>query len=152
MEKLLMLILWKMQRMQMNLMILLMCCMWMSLTMRMITAAMENMLAQPAQDLETPRSSTEIVSKVLSQTKGTSTFLKNALVLKHQEANLASPTREAQLREQVQAKKQRANLLQEELDYLKKKAEETEESMAKTQEEVHKAQRRDGGVQEETRS
>ncbi|CAD6202301.1 unnamed protein product [Miscanthus lutarioriparius] len=65
---------------------------------------MENMLAQPAQDLEIPRSSTEIVSKVLSQTSAASTFLNNA--------GIETP----------------------------KKAEEIEESMAKTQEEVRKAQ------------
>jgi len=101
---------------------------------------MENMLAQPAQDLETPRSSTEIVSKVLSQTSAASTFLKNAGIETLVSKSAASAAREAQLREQVKAKKQRADLLQEELDYLKKKAEETEESMAKTQEEVRKAQ------------
>jgi len=100
---------------------------------------MENMLAQPAQDLETPRSSTEIVSKVLSQTSAASTFLKNAGIETPVSKYVASAAREAQLREQVQAEKQRADLLQEELDYLKKKAEETEESMAKTQEQVHKA-------------
>ena len=101
---------------------------------------MENMLAQPAQDLETPRSSTEIVSKVLSQTSAASTFLKNVGIETPVSKSTASAAREAQLREQVQAEKQRADLLQEELDYLKKKAEETEELMAKTQEEVCKAQ------------
>ena len=101
---------------------------------------MENMLAQPAQDLETPRSSTKIVSKVLSQTSAASTFLKNAGIETPVSKYAASATREAQLREQVQAEKQWADLLQEELDCLKKKAEEIEESMAKTQEEVRKAQ------------
>jgi hypothetical protein len=39
---------------------------------------MKNLLAEPAEGLQTPRSSTEIVSKVLSQTSAASTFLKNA--------------------------------------------------------------------------
>jgi len=62
---------------------------------------MENMLAQPAQDLETPRSSTEIVSKVLSQTSAASTFLKNAGIETLVSKSAASAAREAQLREQV---------------------------------------------------
>ena len=101
---------------------------------------MENMLAQPAQDLETPRSSTEIVSKVLTQTSAASTFLKNVGIERPVRKSAASATREAQLREQLQAEKQWADLLQEEVDTLKKKAEETEESMAMTQEVVLKTQ------------
>ena len=97
---------------------------------------MENMLAQPAQDLETPRSSTEIVSKVLSQTSAASMFLKNSGIETSGSKSAASVAREAQLREQLQAEKQRANLLQEEVDTLKKKAEEIEESMDNTQEVV----------------
>ena len=98
------------------------------------------MLAHPAQDLETPRSSTEIVSKVLSQTSATSTFLKNASIETPVSKSAVSATREAHLQEQLQAEKEWADHLEEELDTLKKKAEETEESMAKTQEEVCKAQ------------
>jgi len=62
---------------------------------------MENMLAQPAQDLEAPRSSTEIVSKVLSQTSATSTFLKNASIETPVSKSASSAAREAQLREQL---------------------------------------------------
>jgi hypothetical protein len=39
---------------------------------------MENMMAEPVGDYDTPRSSTEVVSKVLSQTGANNTFLKNA--------------------------------------------------------------------------
>jgi len=95
------------------------------------------MLAQPAKGLETPRSSTEIVSKVLSQTSAASTFLKNAGL---ETPRSKSPASEAQLREQLHAEKQRADLLQQELDTLRKKAEDTEESMANTQEVVLRTQ------------
>ena len=62
---------------------------------------MENMLAQPAKGLETPRSSTEIVSKVLSQTSVASTFLKNAGLETLGSKSAASAAREAQLWEQL---------------------------------------------------
>jgi hypothetical protein len=39
---------------------------------------MENMMAQPTEGLETPRSSTKIVSKVLSQASATSAFKKKS--------------------------------------------------------------------------
>jgi len=93
---------------------------------------MEDMLAQPAQDLETPRSSTEIVSKVLSQTSAACTFLKNAGIETPVSKSAASAAREAQLREQLQEEKERADNLEEQLVHLKKKAPETEESMART--------------------
>ncbi|CAD6269685.1 unnamed protein product [Miscanthus lutarioriparius] len=101
---------------------------------------MENMLAQPAQDFVTPRSSTEIVSKVLSQTSAASTFLKNAGIETPVSKSAVSATREAHLQEQLQAEKEWADHLEEELDTLKKKAEETEESMARTQEVVLRTQ------------
>jgi len=103
-------------------------------------STMENMLAQPAQDMETARSSTEIVSKVLTQNSAASTFLKNAGIETSVSKSVASAAREAQLREQLQAEKERADHLQEELDTLKKKAADTEESMARTQEEVRRTQ------------
>ena len=62
---------------------------------------MENMLAQPAEGLETPRSSTKIVSKVLSQTCAASTFLKNAGLETLGSKSAASAAREAQLWEQL---------------------------------------------------
>ena len=101
---------------------------------------MENMLAQPAQDMETARSSTEIVSKVLTQNSAASTFLKNAGIETSVSKSVASAAREAQLREQLQAEKTRADLLEQELDTLKKKGEETEETLSKTQEAVLKTQ------------
>ena len=103
-------------------------------------SAMENMLAQPAKGLETPRSSTKIVSKVLSQTSVASTFLKNAGLETPGSKSTASATRETQLREQLQAEKIQADLLQQELDTLKKKGEQTEESLDKTQEVVLRTQ------------
>jgi len=101
---------------------------------------MEDMLAQPAQDLETPRSSTKIVSKVLSQTSAACTFLKNVGIETPVSKSAASAAREAQLWEQLQAEKEWANNLEEQLVHLKKKATETEESMARTQEVVLKNQ------------
>jgi len=98
------------------------------------------MLAHPAQDLETPRSSTEIVSKVLSQTSATSTFLKNASIETPVSKFASLAAREAQLREQLQAEKERDDNLEEQLVHLKKKSTETEESMARTQEVVLKNQ------------
>ncbi|KAG8081775.1 hypothetical protein GUJ93_ZPchr0014g47038 [Zizania palustris] len=86
---------------------------------------MENMLAQPAEGLDTPKSSTEIVSMVLSQTCATSTFHENAGLKTPGTKSSTSSAREAQLREQLQANNQLADLLQQELDTLKKKAEET---------------------------
>jgi len=62
---------------------------------------MENMLAQPAEGLETPRSSTKIVSKVLSQTSAASTFLKNASLQTPGSKSAGSVAREAQLQEQL---------------------------------------------------
>ncbi|CAD6213200.1 unnamed protein product [Miscanthus lutarioriparius] len=101
---------------------------------------MENMLAQLFEGLETPRSSTEIVSKVLSQTSAASTFLKNAGLQTPGSKSAGSVAREAQLQEQLQAEKTRADLLQQELDTLKKKGEETEDALAKTQEVVLRTQ------------
>jgi hypothetical protein len=58
---------------------------------------METLLAEPAEGLETPRSSTEVVSKVLSQTSATTTFLKNAGLETPVSKSAASAAREAQL-------------------------------------------------------
>jgi len=58
---------------------------------------MENMLAQHAKGLETPRSSIEIISKVLSQTGAASTFLKNAGLQTPGSKSARSVAREAQL-------------------------------------------------------
>ena len=96
-------------------------------------------MAEPAEGLETPRSSTEIVSKVLTQSSA-ATFLKNAGLRTPVSKSAASVAREAQLREQLQAEKERADHLEEQVDSLKKKAEEAEESMARTQEVVLKTQ------------
>lgn len=101
---------------------------------------METLLDEPAEGLETPRSSTEVVSKVLSQTSAATTFLKNAGLETPGSKTAASAARETQLREQLQAEKTRADLLQQELDTLKKKGEETEESLSKTQELVLRTQ------------
>lgn len=101
---------------------------------------METLMAEPAEGLETPRSSTEVVSKVLSQTSAATTFLKNAGLETPVSKSAASAAREAQLREQLQAEKTRADLLEKELDTLKKKGEETEETLSKTQEAVLRTQ------------
>ncbi|KAG8048590.1 hypothetical protein GUJ93_ZPchr0009g2312 [Zizania palustris] len=79
---------------------------------------MENMLVQPIEGLDTTISSTEIVSKVLSQTSVASTFLKNAGLETPGTKSTASSEREAQLREKLQAEKQRVDLLQQELNTL----------------------------------
>jgi len=98
------------------------------------------MLSEPAEGLETPRSSTEVVSKVLSQTSAATTFLKNAGLETPGSKSAVASAREAQLREQLQAEKTRADLLEQELDTLKKKGEETEQTLSKTQEAVLRTQ------------
>ena len=70
--------------------------------------------------------------KVLSQTSAACTFLKNAGIETPVSKSAAIAAREAQLREQLQAEKERADNLEEQLVHLKKKAAETEESMART--------------------
>jgi hypothetical protein len=101
---------------------------------------MENMLTEPAQESETPRSSAEIVSKVLSQNSAACTFLKNAGIQTPVSKSATSVAREAQLQEQLEAEKEWADHLEEEVDTLKKKAVEAEESMARTQEVVLRTQ------------
>lgn len=102
---------------------------------------MESLLAQPAEGLETPRTSTEVVSKVLSQSSAAATFLKNAGLETPGSKSAAAAAREVQLREQLQAEKTRADLLEQELDTLKKKGEEAEEMLSKTQEAVLRTQK-----------
>uniref|UniRef100_A0A0E0EVA7 Uncharacterized protein n=1 Tax=Oryza meridionalis TaxID=40149 RepID=A0A0E0EVA7_9ORYZ len=83
---------------------------------------MENMMAEPVGDDDTPISSTEVVSMVLSLTSANNTFLKNASL-------------------ETKAKKQGSAVLQEELHTLKKKSEETEKALAQTKDEMAKTQK-----------
>ncbi|KAF0928072.1 hypothetical protein E2562_037664 [Oryza meyeriana var. granulata] len=100
--------------------------------------SMETMMAEPIADGETPRSSAEVVSKVLSQTSANNTFLKNACLQKS--CTKTSTSSEKELWEQLEAEKQGSAVLQE-LHVLKKKSEEKEEALAKTQEEMAKTQK-----------
>ncbi|KAF0936099.1 hypothetical protein E2562_038663 [Oryza meyeriana var. granulata] len=103
-----------------------------------VVTSMETMMAEPVADGETPRTSAEVVSKVLSQTSANNTFLKNACLQKS--CTKTSTSSKKELWEQLEAEKQGSAVLQE-LHVLKKKSEETEEALAKTQEEMAKTQK-----------
>ena len=76
---------------------------------------MENIIAQAATD-GTP-SSTEVVSKVLSQTTVNSTFLKNVGLQKS--STKGKSVSEQALREELEAERAGSALLREELERLK---------------------------------
>lgn len=96
---------------------------------------MENMKSQPPQESETPISSTEIVSKVLSQTSANNTFLKNAGLETPGSKTAASSAKNIRLEAELEAEKQRSDHLAQELDSLKIKQAAAEEEMAKTKQE-----------------
>uniref|UniRef100_A0A0E0LBP2 Uncharacterized protein n=1 Tax=Oryza punctata TaxID=4537 RepID=A0A0E0LBP2_ORYPU len=101
--------------------------------------SMENIMAEPVGIDDTPRSSTKVVSKVLSQTSTNNTFLKNAGLETSCSKAPASTKRE--LREQLVVEKQGSAVLQGELHALKKKSEETEQGLAQTKDKMAKTQK-----------
>lgn len=100
---------------------------------------MENMLAAPVEEGDTPRSSTEVVSQVLSQTSANSTFLKNVglQIISKQSAT----STEKALREELEEERKGSAVLRQELESLKKQAQVTEEVLAKTNEDMANTQK-----------
>ncbi|XP_062224721.1 uncharacterized protein LOC133923435 [Phragmites australis] len=96
-------------------------------------STMQTMMAEPVADGEAPRSSAEVISKVLTQDSFNSSFLKNA-GLQTSSTKLVTSTERA-LREELAVEKQSSVVLHEEVDTLKKKAQLADEALAKTQRE-----------------
>lgn len=99
---------------------------------------MEAMMEVHVEDGETPKSSTEIVSKVLTQTSKNSQFLKNVGLTSI--STKSSTVRELQhnlevARQGSAALQHTVDTQQQELDILKKKTEAAEEAMNKQQQE-----------------
>lgn len=93
---------------------------------------MEALRAQPIAEGETPVSSVQVVSQVLSQ-KSSHIFLKS-VGIKPVASSKSSSSNESELREQLSAEATAA--VQGELDDLKKRSEEAEEKLARTQKEL----------------
>lgn len=96
---------------------------------------MEALRAEPAAEGETPVTSAQVVSKVLSQNSNNNTFLKN-VGIKTAAPSKSSSSNESELQEELAAEKQASAALQGELEDLKKKSEEAEEKLARTQKEL----------------
>jgi DNA repair exonuclease SbcCD ATPase subunit len=92
---------------------------------------METMRAKALADGQPALPSAEIVSKVLSQNSSNTTFLKNA--------NIATPSSkspsagEEALREELAAERQGSAVLHQKLEELKKRSEENDEALTRTQ-------------------
>jgi hypothetical protein len=95
-------------------------------------ANMESLRAEPVAEGETPVSSAEIVSKVLSK-NSSNHFLKSVGIQKAGSSKSASPN-ESELREELSAQARAA--VQGEIDNLKQRSEEVEERLATTQKEL----------------
>ena len=96
---------------------------------------MEALRAEPSAEGETPVTSAQVVSKVLSQNSNNNTFLKN-VGIKTAAPSKSSSSNESELQEELAAEKQASAALQGELEDLKKKSEEAEEKLARTQKEL----------------
>lgn len=96
---------------------------------------MEALRAEPVAEGETPVTSAQVVSKVLSQNSNNNTFLKN-VGIKTAAPSKSSSSNESELQEELAAEKQASAALQGELEDLKKKSEEAEEKLARTQKEL----------------
>jgi molecular chaperone GrpE (heat shock protein) len=110
---------------------------------------MEALRAEPVPEGETPPSSVQLVSKVLTQTSSNQ-FLKS-VGMKPPTSSKSSSANESELREQLAA--EAAAAVQGELDELKKKSQEAEEKLARTQielEEYKKLTERNTKEMEET--
>ncbi|XP_062184572.1 uncharacterized protein LOC133888372 [Phragmites australis] len=95
-------------------------------------STMQTMMADPVADGEAPRSSAEVMSKVLSLDSANSTFLKNSGLQTSSTKSVTSTERA--LREELAAENQSSAVLHEEVDTLKK-AQLADEALAKTQRE-----------------
>jgi hypothetical protein len=92
---------------------------------------METMWAQAVADRQQRLASAEVVSKVLSQNSSNTTFLKNAGIATP--SSRSSSTGEETLREEFAVERQGSGVLHQELEQLKKKSEENDEALARTQ-------------------
>ena len=88
------------------------------------------MRAQAVDDGHAPLPSAEVVSKVLSQNSSNNIFLKNA-GLSTPSSN-SSPSREAALRQELNAQKQSSAVLHDHLEELRKKTAAAEEVLERT--------------------
>lgn len=95
---------------------------------------MEALRAEPVAEGETPVSSVQVVSKVLSQ-NSSHHFLKN-VGIKPVASSRSSSSNESELREQLAAEKQASAAVQGELNDLKRRSEEAEEKLARTQKDL----------------
>ncbi|KAK3150081.1 hypothetical protein QOZ80_3AG0227670 [Eleusine coracana subsp. coracana] len=98
---------------------------------REAVSSMETTLAETAADGEAPLHTVEVVSKVLSQSSSTNTFLKNAGI----SANHIETEAEWLLRERLEAEKEGAAALLREVDALKKKSEDADAKLEKVKQE-----------------
>ena len=88
------------------------------------------MRVQTVVDGQAPMPSAQVVSKVLSQNSSNNIFLKNA-GLSTPSSN-SSPSREAALRQELNAQKQSSAVLHDHLEELRKKTAATEEVLERT--------------------
>jgi molecular chaperone GrpE (heat shock protein) len=93
---------------------------------------MEALKAQPIAEGETAASSVQVVSQVLSQTS--SSILLKSVGIKLVASSKSSSTNESELREELAA--QATAAVQTELDKLRKRSEEAEEKLARTEREM----------------
>ena len=91
---------------------------------------METMRAQAVADGQAPLSSTQVVSKVLSQNSSNNTFLKN-VDISTPSSKSPSSAGEKVLRRELDSEKQ-GSTLHDKLEELKKKNEATEEALERT--------------------
>ena len=110
---------------------------------------MEALMGEPDEECHTPKSSAEAVSKVLSQNSATSIkFLKN-VGLEYSTSKKRTNQQlfdQQLLQEQLDAERQGSAALQEELESMKKQAQESQELLAKQQAEMEAVKKK----QEET--
>lgn len=100
----------------------------------LLQSSMKAIMEEPVPDGETPRTSAEVVSKVLSRDNSNTTFLKNA-GLQMSSKKSVTPT-EAALQEELAAEKQSSAILHAEVVELKEQANLANEALAKTQKEL----------------
>ena len=100
---------------------------------------MEVLIEEPIEDCQNPRSSTDVVSEVLSKTSATSKFLKNVGV----ESSSKPTSNEQWLKEQLEVEREGTDVLQwtvdsqqQELDSVKKQVQVSEALLSKQQQDM----------------
>uniref|UniRef100_J3KUT6 Uncharacterized protein n=1 Tax=Oryza brachyantha TaxID=4533 RepID=J3KUT6_ORYBR len=97
-------------------------------------SSMKAIMEEPIPDGETPRTSAEVISKVLSRDNSNTTFLKSAGLLVNSKKSV-TPT-ETALQEELAVERQSSAILHEEVLTLKEQADLANEALAKTQKEL----------------